>query len=364
MALTVGTCKKTLAEILKGNPRQSCALWGPPGVGKSSIIRQIADENKWGMTDVRLAQFGPDEFRGIPWPDAANGVCRWLRPDFLPTHGGVDPVTRKPLVFPHILLLDEFSCAPIPVRTASLQLVLDRRLDTWVAPDDLRIVLAGNRPEDLADVEPLSAPIKTRLLNFTIEPSLDDFKEFARGSSCTQKVVGFLDFRPELLMKLDADATTMPTPRTWTMLGETLEGCLGPSWGEEMSEQKRFIRNVAVAAVGEAAAIEFVAWLELYAGVDTDAILHKGQMPTGLATSRLDMKYAVLHAVVHKANRLESMASVAKNMLRMVAMLEPEFRMKFLYEVDRKKFLPAAMKADPAALKGFSKELARLMDPS
>jgi len=41
-------------------------LWGPPGVGKSQIVLQIASSHGAKVIDVRLSQMEPSELRGIP----------------------------------------------------------------------------------------------------------------------------------------------------------------------------------------------------------------------------------------------------------------------------------------------------------
>lgn len=47
-------------------------VWGAPGLGKSSIIRGIADEMGIQFIDVRLAQREPVDVRGLPVPDREN----------------------------------------------------------------------------------------------------------------------------------------------------------------------------------------------------------------------------------------------------------------------------------------------------
>ena len=73
-------------------------VWGPAGVGKSSIVAQCAEANGLDFIDVRLSQLAPTDLRGLPVPDGA--VSRWLPPEFLPTGGK------------GVLFLDELNMAP------------------------------------------------------------------------------------------------------------------------------------------------------------------------------------------------------------------------------------------------------------
>ena len=65
----------------------STMIWGAPGIGKSSIVAQTAEEHKMEMIDLRLSQLAPTDLRGLPVAD--NGVSRWYPPEFLPPMVGV-----------------------------------------------------------------------------------------------------------------------------------------------------------------------------------------------------------------------------------------------------------------------------------
>ena len=57
-------------------------LWGPPGVGKSQMVAQIAAKHKAPMIDIRLSQMEPTDLRGIPF--RVNDVVEWAIPSMLP----------------------------------------------------------------------------------------------------------------------------------------------------------------------------------------------------------------------------------------------------------------------------------------
>jgi len=54
-------------------------LWGPPGIGKSSIVAQIAKEKDIGFIDLRLSLLDPTDLRGIPFFDAKNQAAGRLQ---------------------------------------------------------------------------------------------------------------------------------------------------------------------------------------------------------------------------------------------------------------------------------------------
>ena len=78
------------SSVIKNNlpirTMPSVMLWGPPGVGKSQAVRQIASEittntnKKVNVTDVRLLLFNPIDLRGIPTSNADKTLAVWLKP--------------------------------------------------------------------------------------------------------------------------------------------------------------------------------------------------------------------------------------------------------------------------------------------
>ena len=77
-----------------------CFLWGPPGVGKSSIVRSIAKQKKLELLDVRASLLDPTDLRGIP--TVKKGKAKWCPPSFLPS----DPKSKG------LLFFDELNAAP------------------------------------------------------------------------------------------------------------------------------------------------------------------------------------------------------------------------------------------------------------
>jgi MoxR-like ATPase len=109
--------------------RHAVMIWGPPGVGKSSIVARIAQDNDLQFVDVRLSQLAPTDLRGLPVP--TDGISRWYPPEFLPTDGR------------GILFLDELNMAPPTMQGVAQQLILDRKVGSYVLPDGWMVWAAG-----------------------------------------------------------------------------------------------------------------------------------------------------------------------------------------------------------------------------
>ena len=233
-----------LDRLLRNDIRLSTMIWGPPGIGKSSIVAQIAQTHGIEFIDVRLSQLAPTDLRGLPVPD--NGISRWYPPEFLPRDGA------------GILFLDELNMAPPAMQGVAQQLILDRRVGSYVVPDGWFIWAAGNRKEDRAAVFDMPAPLANRFLHLEVEAHFDSFKAFALEHGVAEQIIAFLSFRPSLLHKLNPQQVAWPSPRSWVMASILYRADL------ELAP-----------AIGLDTAAEFRAYTELYAALpDLAPILH------------------------------------------------------------------------------------------
>ena len=64
-----------LSTLLRHDIKLSLMLWGPPGIGKSSIVAAAAETAGMDLVDLRLSQLAPTDLRGLPVAD--NGMSRW-----------------------------------------------------------------------------------------------------------------------------------------------------------------------------------------------------------------------------------------------------------------------------------------------
>ena len=84
--MTPNELKDNLSRLVACDLQTAAMLWGPPGVGKSSIVAQVAEENNMKLVDLRLSQLAPTDLRGLPV--AKDGRSTWYPPEFLPTGSG------------------------------------------------------------------------------------------------------------------------------------------------------------------------------------------------------------------------------------------------------------------------------------
>ena len=259
-------------------------LWGPPGVGKSQIVAQVAARHGVPAIDIRLAQMEPSDLRGIPF--RVDARVEWAVPAMLPDAARHGPAG--------ILFLDEITSAPPAVSAAAYQLILDRRLGEYRVPPGWAIFAAGNRQGDRGVVYAMPAPLANRFSHFEVEANLDDWAAWAYANGIDARIVAFLRFKPELLFDFDPahNPVAFPSPRSWEFAHRTIQ---------KFGDNPELLLPTLQACVGPAAGLELHAFLENLDNMpDLDAITRGEPVPV---PREVDLQYAVASALVGRAIR-------------------------------------------------------------
>lgn len=267
-------------------------LWGPPGVGKSQMVAQVAEKHSVPVIDIRLSQMEPSDLRGIPF--RIDQHVEWAIPAMLPDanrHGKEG-----------ILFLDEITSAPPSVSAAAYQLILDRRLGAYQVPSGWAIFAAGNRQGDRGVTYSMPAPLANRFSHFEVDVNLDDWVTWAYAYGIDERVIGFLRFRPELLFDFDPahNPVAFPSPRSWEFAHRALH---------KFDSNQEMLIGALQACVGPAAGIELAAFVEnLDQLPDIDDIVNGEAVKV---PKEIDLQYAVASALVGRAIKAKDTANAA-----------------------------------------------------
>jgi hypothetical protein len=217
-------------------------MWGPPGVGKSDIVKQIGEEQNRPVIDVRLSLWEPTDIKGIPYYNSKENTMTWAPPAELPT----DPNSNA------ILFLDELNSAAPATQAAAFQLVLNRRVGTYVLPDNVSIVAAGNRDGDKGVTYRMPSPLANRFLHLELRTDFEDWQNWATANRVHEQVVGYLGFAKQDLYDFDPKGASrsFATPRSWSFVSDLLKD-------DDIDDQT--LTNLIAGAVGEGVAIKFMA---------------------------------------------------------------------------------------------------------
>lgn len=239
-SVTPSEAKKSIRKCIK--VQRPVFMWGPPGIGKSDIVKQIGEEQGREVIDVRLSLWEPTDIKGIPYYNADLGSMTWAPPAELPT----DEDSTA------ILFLDELNSAAPATQAAAYQLILNRRVGTYKLPKGVAIVAAGNRETDKGVTYRMPAPLANRFLHIELRTDFDDWLSWATKNHVHEQVVGYVSFAKQDLNDFDPKSSSraFATPRSWSFVSELLKD-------DDLDEGT--LTDLVSGAIGEGLAVKFMA---------------------------------------------------------------------------------------------------------
>ncbi|MBU0720889.1 MoxR family ATPase [bacterium] len=294
-------------------------LWGAPGIGKSSIVKQISKEKGIGFIDLRLSLMDPTDLKGVPFYDKESHTALWAPPAFLPREGE------------GILFLDELNSAPPSVQASAYQLILDRKVGEYELPDGWAIVAAGNREGDRGVTYRMPAPLANRFVHFEMEVNVDDWRDWAYKNTLDERIISYISFKNEHLFTFDAksDNKSFATPRSWEYVHNILKS--------DISEE--LILSALSGAVGKDVSVGFLSFSKVMNKLpDIENILACAKSPDGddnnIYSEEVDVLYALSTGLVSKLLQKNTEERL-DNLLRYTLDLKSEFAVMIVQDLQR-----------------------------
>ena len=194
-------------------------LTSSPGIGKSSLVQQLAREYNLKLIDLRLSQCTPEDLQGFPM--RTGNKATFTPFDIFPLQGEEIPEGYEGW----LLFLDEATSASKAVQAAAYKLILDRMVGSFKLHDQVAIVAAGNKASDKAVVNQLSTALQSRLIHFELEANPNEWTEHALKNGFDHRIISFITYMPSKLMDFrpDHQDKTFPCPRTWEFLSRLIK---------------------------------------------------------------------------------------------------------------------------------------------
>jgi hypothetical protein len=273
-------------------------MWGAPGIGKSDIVKQVGDEFERDVIDVRLSLWEPTDIKGIPYYNAQANTMSWAPPAELPT----DPDSTA------ILFLDELNSAAPATQAAAYQLILNRRVGTYVLPKGVSIVAAGNRETDKGVTYRMPAPLANRFLHIELRTDYEDWLQWATLNREHEQVVGYIGFAKQDLYDFDPKSSSraFATPRSWHFVSQLLED-------DDLGEGT--LTDLIAGAIGEGLAVKFMAHRKVAKQMPNPEAILAGKIKTceikeisAMYSLTVSMCYELQTAYEKKAKDWDAMA--------------------------------------------------------
>ncbi len=290
-------------------------IWGNPGVGKSSLVAQIADEKDMRFIDLRLSLLDPTDLRGIPFFESDEKKAVWAKPEFLPD---IDSKEHG------ILFLDEINSAPPTIQAAAYQLILDRKIGEYILPKNYAIVAAGNYESDRGVTYRMPTPLANRFVHLNFDLDFDSWKLWAFKTNIDKRIISYLSYKQSDLFRFDPKSgdKSFATPRSWKFVDDILKS----------NVDEKLLERVITGAIGESCAGEFINYCKVMDEVpDISAILKGEKIDIPQKNSVL---YALCIGIVYALKEDKSVESLS-NVLEFSLSLNGEFSVMLIRDLQK-----------------------------
>lgn len=252
--------KYNLEQFEKGKSHKTFMVpmfEGDPGVGKTAIAAQVAEELGVPHHLTIIAQYDAGELGGFGIPtdvifegdDGSRHTEKRViraRPDYLP-----DP--NQPDGMVGIWNLDELPQAFLANQNICSQLVNAWRVGEHTISPGVTICCTGNKPENKAGTTPMPMHLRDRLMFIGIEPDFKEFNIYANQMGLHRWVTSFLHTNPSCLHDFQVGVKAFPSPRSWEKTSNALS----------LDVDRHIMREALYGQIGEGMATQFLAYCEV-----------------------------------------------------------------------------------------------------
>lgn len=280
MSLKASQVKSVLHHIIKNNrflennnkKKNSILIESDAGIGKTSIVQQVAEESGLGFVKVNLSNIEQSgDLLGYPFMEFESvddcGDMVWIssrqidhsnRKDTIKLTGRTRTSYSPPAWVPTdgkgiVLLLDDFTRAPTHIMQAVMEIIDKGEYLSWKLPPDCHVMLTSN-PSDSGDyiVTALDDAQSTRFIKLQMKFDVNEWASWAEKDGVDSRCINFLMLNPEMIKgKINARLATdyfasissledFNTPETLGLIGLLGEGSVGPEFSTSFA---LFINN-------------------------------------------------------------------------------------------------------------------------
>lgn len=222
----VNTVKAYLCKNAEGEDRipairqRPVLLMGPPGIGKTQIMEQIAEECGIGLVSYTITHHTRQSAVGLPmikteeFDGKEYSVTEYTMSEII---AGVYKAVKEQGHSEGILFIDEINCVSETLIPTMLQFLQCKTFGNQKVPEGWIIVAAGNPPEFNRSVREFDMVTYDRLRVINIDADLEVWREYAREREIHNAILSYLDIRPQNFYRVEADVDGLKfiTARGW-----------------------------------------------------------------------------------------------------------------------------------------------------
>ena len=202
-------------------------MMGPPGIGKTAVMEQIASELGVGLVSYSMTHHTRQSALGLPfivkksYGGTEYDVSEYTMSEII---ASVYDMIEETGMKEGILFLDEINCVSETLAPAMLQFLQYKIFGRHRVPDGWLVVTAGNPPEYNNSVREFDIVTWDRLKRIDVEPDFKVWKEYAYNKGVHPAILTFLEIKPDHFYKVEStvDGKTFVTARGWSDLSDMI----------------------------------------------------------------------------------------------------------------------------------------------
>ena len=237
-------------------------LMGPPGIGKTQIMEQVAKELQIGLVAYTITHHTRQSAVGLPfirekvYGGKAYSVTEYTMSEII---ASVYEKIEQTGIREGILFLDEINCVSETLAPAMLQFLQGKTFGTHHVPEGWMIVAAGNPPEYNKSVREFDVVTLDRLKKIDVEADFPVWKEYAYRQGIHPAVISYLELRRENFYRVEntVDGKRFVTARGWEDLSELIQVYESMDKTVDRDVVSQYLQHQTVAK-------DFANYLELY----------------------------------------------------------------------------------------------------
>ena len=227
-------CRRIFRKMKNGYPlvplrqQRPILLIGPPGIGKTAIMEQIAGECGAGLVAYTMTHHTRQSAMGLPkivertFDDAQVSVTEYTMSEIIASvYEKIEQTGNKE----GILFIDEINCVSETLAPTMLQFLQCKMFGNQKVPDGWIIVAAGNPPEYNKSVRDFDVVTLDRMKKIDVEADYEVWKEYAYQAGIHPAILAYLEIRKEYFYRMETtvDGKAFVTARGWEDLSQLLK---------------------------------------------------------------------------------------------------------------------------------------------
>lgn len=322
--------------VIPQNKQRPIFLMGPPGIGKTEIMSQVASELGIGLLSYSMTHHTRQSALGLPiirhkeYFGEEYDISEYTMSEII---ASIYELMTNTSTENGILFLDEVNCVSETLNPIMLQFLQYKVFGGHRVPEGWIVVTAGNPPEYNNSVHEFDIVTWDRLKRIDVEPDFKVWKEFAYKVQVHASIMTYLDIKPQNFYKIETtvDGKSFVTARGWDDLSRMIKLYEQQNIPVDKALVEQYLQNKKIAG-------DFAIYYDLFKKYQSDYQI--GDILNGNAAeeikkraknAKFDERYSLIGLL------LEAVGNEAKNIMEKENVLEQLVKLLRKFKTDVKK---------------------------